>query len=144
MTTKLRTMIAIICCAACQSAFAVTGSTPIVAGASGTQYGYNQGFYGAASTPTLSDGRVVTVFSDLQLSAPFTLAMRIVGFTSNPGKSYFNNVIATCGAAPLVFSSVSAINYSYDAATGSAIWLWSRPANCMKVSWGPNYTLSIN
>jgi len=76
----------------------------------------------------LSDGKAVEFFFDL---AGYALAFRVSGFTSDPGKSYFDQIYINCDAPPENYTSAAA-SYLWDAGTGIAQWIWPRSASvCM-------------
>jgi hypothetical protein len=132
----------------CSRAMAVTGSVTINAaciGPFGSPYlcGYNDGALGggtlgAASNVTLSDGKTVSDFADVGGGG---VTLRIGGFTSDPGKTYFNYINVSCIYTPTTMSSASS-SYAYTSSTGYAVWSWSRTDWCMQFP--GSYSLGVN
>jgi hypothetical protein len=126
---------------------AVTGNVTVHAGCLGPPGGYFVCGYsdsalggsslGSATNLTLSDGKVVSQFEDVH----GIVTLRIGGFTSDPGKSYFTSINVTCFSPPTTMNS-STSTYTYAASTGYAVWGWARSTECMSRPW--MYTLGIN
>jgi hypothetical protein len=114
--------------------FAVTGSTYIIAvdpigyGVySGYRNGSSSGFgygnsYGSLTSPTLSDGRVIIFILD-ESAGGMGLSIAIKGFTSDPGRYYFNNLNMDCTGYN-GFPTSAATTYYYDSTRGIANWSW--------------------
>jgi hypothetical protein len=114
--------------------FAVTGSTNVIAvdpigygvysgyrNGSASGFGYGSS-YGSLTSPTMSDGRVIIFVLD-ESAGGMGLSIAIKGFTSDPGRYYFNNLNMEC-TVDNVFPTSAATTYYYDSARGIANWSW--------------------
>lgn len=88
----------------------------ITAGVNGAFTGFQSGSYGSVSPGTLADGKTLAILTDDSFNG--NCSLRVSGFSSDPGTSYLQYVIAAG-----TFKARSAASYSYSG--GNATWTWS-------------------
>jgi hypothetical protein len=143
MFTRMRILSAFAFITICSSALAVTGSTTFTVGGSSGSTGFSidncgGSNFGSVATPTLSDGRTMCALLEFDLF-PFgndVLWLEIIGFTSDPGSNYFNQLNLSCGLS----LDSSAAGYVYGG--GEALWSWDLGASACLT--GSNGSLSID
>ncbi len=88
----------------------------MTAGVSGASTGYLASSYGSVSPSSLTDGKSLTIISDDSFNG--NCAVRVSGFSSDPGAGYINYVAAN-GVSKLRTDA----SYSYSG--GAATWVWT-------------------